>query len=50
MRLAFNQVIKFEEYYTSKVKGGWTSSYETKFITRFRKAKTKSRVLSIFTI
>lgn len=36
-----NQVIKYGDYTTSKVKRGWTSVREINFIARFRKAKQK---------
>jgi hypothetical protein len=37
----FNQVIKFGEYYTSKVKRGWTKSSELRFVATFQKAEQK---------
>ncbi|MEI6091133.1 MAG: hypothetical protein WCR42_11820 [bacterium] len=37
----FNQVIKFGDYTTSKVKRGWTSKYDVAFYFRFQGAKEK---------
>jgi len=37
----FNQVIKFGDYSTSKVKRGWTSKYDVAFYFRFQGAKEK---------
>lgn len=39
--LQFNQVIKFGDYTTSKVKRGWTKSREINFVARFQKAEQK---------
>ncbi len=37
----FNQVIRYGDYTTSKVKRGWTRSSDIKFVVRFQKAQNK---------
>lgn len=36
-----NQIIKFGDYYTSKIKKGWITTTHSKFLTDFKKAKQK---------
>ena len=37
----FNQVVRFGDYYTSKIKRGWTKSRDITFVMRFQKAQQK---------
>lgn len=37
----FNQVIRFGEFHTSEVKGGWQTGYDIHFVLDFKKAEEK---------